>query len=172
MFLAQCFGFGFRLTIQIGTPRNVFTIAQVDAHTNYVFHAQLWPPGHASSTNQQPLPSSPEGAVLAGNLNPMASPSPEQFPGDSYPILGSPSKASGGSGEGGRGIGEENLNLRGQDRERCARQMSPFRPHAEAAAACTGLRRHARISKESPGWRTAVPPLVRFWEAFPTQALL
>jgi len=88
--------------------------------------------------------------------------------GIAIPIFGSSQR---GSGEGGRGIGEENLNLRGQDRERCARQISPFPPHAEAAAACTGLRRHARISKESPGWRTAVPPLVRFWEAFPTQAL-
>jgi len=42
-------------------------------------------------------------------FEPTGSSSVEQFRGIAIPIFGSSPRASGGSGEGGRGIGEENL---------------------------------------------------------------
>jgi hypothetical protein len=68
----------------------------------------------------KPLPSSlGKGLVLPGwghsgqdlgygIFNPTGSSSVEQFPGDSYSNI---RKASGGSGEAGRGIGRENLSV-------------------------------------------------------------
>jgi hypothetical protein len=60
-------------------------------------------------TNRSPFILTRKGLLLRGPSNPTGSSSLEQFSGIAIPTFRSPPRASGGSREGGRGIGEENL---------------------------------------------------------------
>ena len=103
-------------------------------------------PHQCSYTNQRaPSILTRKGAVLAAMptliLNSTASSSLEQFPGIAIPIFGTPPRASGGSGEGGRGIREENLKLWAWERSRFHTRAEGTVLAADAVAAGKGLAR-------------------------------
>jgi hypothetical protein len=94
-----------------------------------------------------------EGAVVTRTLKLTGSPSLEQFSGIAIPIFGSSPMASGGSGEGGRGIGEENLGLIALRRENEPTAWESVRQglHDQCSGGAPRRTRDPMICGESPG---------------------